>query len=329
MKDKFNLVFILVVMIVLAFSGCSGDGAQMYTVGLLSGVATFDGVFDGFKAKMAELGYVEGENVTYDFQSASGDTEKMAQIVEQFVAAEVDLIVTTTTGAAKAAVTGTDGTEIPVIFAIVTNPVDAGLVASIRAPGGNATGINRPNAAYYGKRVEYLTQMAPHVKRLGIFYDPDYSTAASSLPPIREVAALVGIELVEMPVKSPDEIAAKLAELVAADDLGIDAIQMMPDLVNNQSFPVILEFANAHQLPVVGHTAGQTKAGALFSYADNSFQTGQMSATLAQKIFDGANPGELPVETSSLFLTINVKAAETSGFEIPDALLQVADEILY
>lgn len=331
MKRRFNWTWMLVFMIVVLVSGCgaNGGGKKNYRVGLLSGVGTFDSVFDGFKAKLAELGYVEGENITYMFEAADGDTDKMTQIVQQFVKDDVDLILTTTTGAAKVALQATEGTDIAVLFTIVTEPVETGLVESIKAPGGNVTGINRPDSAYFGKRVEFLTQMAPQVKRLGIFYDPDYSTAASSLPPIREVTALLGVELVEVQVKSPEDISAALSKLDQAADLGIDAIQMMPDLVNNNSFKTIVDFANAHKLPVIGHTLGQTKQGALFSYADDNFQTGEMAATLAHKIFAGANPGELPVETSGLFLTVNMKAAQTIELEIPDSILQVAGDILY
>ncbi|MBN1580232.1 MAG: ABC transporter substrate-binding protein [Anaerolineae bacterium] len=330
MKNRVYLKWMLALFaVVLLLSNCSGNGGgkKTYSVGLLSGVDTFNAVFDGFKAKMAELGYVEGENITYDMQAAGGDTAKMAEIAQQFVQNKVDLILTTTTGAAQAALEVTEGTDIAVLFTVVTDPVETGLVASIKAPGGNATGINRPDSAYFGKRVEFLTQMT-EVGRLGIFYDPDYSTAASSLPPIRNVAALLGVELVEMQVKSADDVSAELGRLDQATDPGIDAIQMMPDLVNNSSFPAILAFANAHKLPVVGHTLGQVKQGALFSYADDNFQTGQMAATLAQKIFEGAKPGELPVETSGLFLTVNIKAAQTIGLEMPDTVLQAADEIL-
>ena len=331
MKRRPSWTWMLVVIVIVLISGCGGNGGgkKSYRVGLLSGVGTFDSVFDGFKAKLGELGYVEGENITYVFEAAEGDTEKMTQIAQQFVKDDVDLILTTTTGAAKVVLQATEGTDIAVLFAMVTEPVETGLVASIKAPGGNVTGINRPDSAYFGKRVEFLTQMAPQVKRLGIFYDPDYSTAASSLPPIREVTTLLGVELVEAQVKSPEDISAELSKLDQAADLGIDAIQMMPDLVNNNSFKAILDFANAHKLPVIGHTLGQTKQGALFSYADDSFQTGEMAAVLAQKIFEGANPGELPVETSSLFLTVNMKAAQTIGLEMPDSILQVADDILY
>ena len=171
------------ILLTLLVSGCGGSAkSRTYRVGLLSGADSFDGVFDGFKAQMTELGYVEGENISYDYQASGGDEEKMSQIAQQFVTNKVDLILTTSTGAAKAAQTATAGTDIPVIFTVIQDPVGVGLVESLRNPGANMTGVSRPPVEYLGKRVEFLKQMAPDVATLWIIYDPDYSTAPSSVP---------------------------------------------------------------------------------------------------------------------------------------------------
>jgi putative ABC transport system substrate-binding protein len=319
----------VIVLAALLFGGCAKSGPKVYTVGLLSGVDAFNSVMDGFKDKMVELGYVEGETIVYDFQAASGDAGKMAEIAQKFVDDKVDLIVTTTTVATMAVIEATADTDIPVLFTIITDPVKAGVVESIKSPGGNVTGIALPDPAYFGKRVEYLSQMAPNVKRLGILYDPDYVTSASSAPPIREVASLMGIELVETPVKSVDDLTTELDKLSQAADPGIDAILIMPDAVNTNSPGPILDFANAHKLPVAANTLAQTEQGALFSYAVDNKQVGQMAAALAHKILTGAAPGDLPVETAIPTLTINMKAAQTIDLDVPDAVLQTADDILY
>ncbi|MBN1934861.1 MAG: ABC transporter substrate-binding protein [Anaerolineae bacterium] len=330
MANRHFTKWVLVAMVgLLLLGGCAKAGPKVYKVGLLSGVDAFNSVMDGFKAKMAELGYVEGETIVYDFQAASGDAEKMAQIARQFVENKVDLIVATTTVATGAAIEATAGTNIPVLFTIITDPVKAGVVESIKSPGGNITGIALPDPSYFGKRVEYLSQMAPQIKRLGILYDPDYVTSASSAPPIREVAASLGIELVETVVKSVDDLTTELDRLSQETDPGIDAILIMPDAVNTNSPEPILAFANEHKLPVAANTLGQTKQGALFSYAVDNVQVGRMAAALAHKILNGAAAGDLPVETAIPSLTINVKAAQTIGLDVPDAVLQTADDILY
>lgn len=328
-KIQFKWFVLISILLALLISGCNSEPEdQTYHVGLLSGVDTFNSVFDGFKAEMEALGYIEGENITYDFQAAGGDSDKMKQIAEQFVADNVDMIVTTTTDAAKAAQTATAGTDISVIFSIIQDPVGVGLVNSLPSPGANLTGVARPPTTYLGKRVELLTQMAPNVESLLIMYDPDYSTAASSVPAVKDGASALGVEVVEIHVKSTDDIAVELEKLAVQEELGVDAIQFMPDTVNSNSSQIIMDFGNEHGLPVVAHTKSQIKLGALFLYADDNIVTGKIAASLANKIFKGANPGELPVEVSDLFLTINMPAAKFIGLEISDTVLQTADEIM-
>ncbi len=323
MKLKQRNALLLIIALLMALSGCKDSEKKVYRVGLLSGVDTFNTTIDGFKARMAELGYTEGENITYDFQAAGGDVEKMEQIAQQFAADGVDLILTTTTPAAKFAREAAGGTDIAVVFTIVTDPLGSGIVDDISHPGGNVTGINRPPAAYMGKRVEYLLLMAPRVQRLGVFYDPDYATAKSSVPAVRQAVLALGIELVETEVKSLEELTAALQ-----NNPDLDAIQMMPDSVNNNGVSIVLDFSNEHKLPVAAHTLGQVKQGALFSYADSSPETGQMAAVQADKILQGTAPGDLPVETAELFLTINLPAAQAIDLEIPDTILRQADEII-
>ena len=318
-----------VLMIALLISGCGGQPeSKTYRVGLLSGADSFDGVFDGFKAQMAELGYVEGENISYDYQAAGGDEEKMAQLARQFVVDKVDMILTTSTGAAKAAQTATAGTDIPVLFTVIQDPVGVGLVASLRNPGANLTGVSRPPVEYLGKRVEFLKQMAPDVATLWIIYDPDYSTAPSSVPAVKAGAASMGVKVVETHAKSSEDVNAELQKRAAMDELDVDAIQLMPDPLNSNSSEAIIDFANQHNIPVVGHSVPQVKYGALFTYADSYPGSGKKAASLADQIFNGTNAGDLPVEISDLFLNVNLKAANGIGITVPDNVLASANEII-
>jgi len=318
----------LLVVITMLLSGCGTTEAKTYRVGLLSGADSFDSVFDGFKAQMAELGYVEGKNISYDYQASGGDEEKMAQFAQQFVDNKVDLILVTSTGAAKAAQTATAGTDIPVIFTVIQDPVAIGLVESLRNPGANLTGVTRPPVEYLGKRVEFLKQMAPGVETLWIIYDPDYATAPSSVPAVQAGATSMGVKLVESHAKSPEDVNAELQKRAAMDELDVDAIQLMPDPLNSNSAEAIINFANQHNIPVVGHALGQAKSGALFSYADSYPDTGKKAASLADQILKGAKPGDLPVEISDLFLNINLKAANSLGITIPEGILGSAQEII-
>ena len=327
--QKFWTLIIAVIVLVLSVSGCSGSAeSKNYRVGLLSGADSFDGVFDGFKAQMTELGYVEGENISYDYQASGGDEQKMAQLAQKFVADKVDLILTTSTGAAQAAQTATAGTDIPVIFTVIQDPVGVGLVQSLRNPGANLTGVARPPVEYLGKRVEFLKQMAPSVKTLWIIYDPDYATAASSVPAVQAGASAMGVQLIETHAKTPEDVNAELQKRAAMEELDVDAIQLMPDPLNSNSSEAIIDFANQHNIPVVGHSAPQVKYGALFTYADSYPDSGNQAASLADQIFTGTNAGDLPVQISDLFLSVNLKAANNLGITVPDVILESAKQIV-
>jgi putative ABC transport system substrate-binding protein len=112
------------------------------------------------------------------------------------------------------------------------------------------------------------------------------------------------------------------------DVLDIDAIQLMPDTLNSNSYKAIIDFANQYGIPVVGHTPGQVKYGALFTYADSSSASGKKAASLADQIFNGTSAGDLPVEISDLFLDVNLKAAKGLGISVPDNTLASANEII-
>ncbi|RPJ28943.1 MAG: ABC transporter substrate-binding protein [Chloroflexi bacterium] len=321
-------LFTWVIIATLVLSGCGATESKTYRVGLLSGADSFDSVFDGFKAQMAELGYVEGKNISYDYQASGGDEGKMAQFAQQFVDDKVDLILVTSTGAAKAAQTATAGTDIPIIFTVIQDPVAIGLVESLRDPGANMTGVARPPVEYLGKRVEFLKQMVPGVETLWIIYDPDYATAPSSVPAVQAGATSMGVKLIETHAKSSEDVNAELQKRAAMDELDVDAIQLMPDPLNSNSSEAIINFANQHNIPVVGHASVQVKSGALFSYADSYPDTGKKAASLADQILKGASAGDLPVEISDLFLNINLKAANSLGITIPEGILGSAKEII-
>ena len=138
----------------------------------------------------------------------------------------------------------------------------------------------------------------------------------------------MGIHLVETHAKSPEDVNAELQKRAAMDQLDVDAIQLMPDPLNSNSSEAIIDFANQYNIPVVGHSVPQVKYGALFTYADSYPASGKNAASLADQIFNGTNPGDLPVEISELFLNINLKAANDLGITVPDNILGSANDIL-
>jgi putative tryptophan/tyrosine transport system substrate-binding protein len=112
------------------------------------------------------------------------------------------------------------------------------------------------------------------------------------------------------------------------DELDVDAIQLMPDPLNSNSYEAIIDFANQHNIPVVGHALPQVKYGALFTYADSYPDSGNQAASLADQIFNGTKAGDLPVQISDLFLSVNLKAANNLGITVPDVILESAQQII-
>lgn len=325
------IILILSIIISLLLVACgASDSPKVYRVGVLSGVDVFNVAVDGFKAKMLELGYVEGENISYDVQMAGGDAEKMQEIAQKFVDDNVDLIFVTTSRASQITRSATENADIPVVFTMVMDPVGGGIVPNLANPSGNVTGIGNPIAFILDKRLEFLRQMAPDTKSIWIPYNPNYPTVNVSLPAIREAASAMGLNLIETKVTSPDAFLAELEMIAKADTLDFDAIHVMPDPViqHPKSWQALLAFANEHNLPIAANAIGQTKEGALFSYADDNFETGQFAAHLVDEILKGSKPATIPIIFAEPHLVINYKVAQTLGLTIDEGLLNQAAEII-
>lgn len=314
------------VVISLLLSGCGGKTAKVYHVGIL-GVPSFAEVTPGFKAKMTELGYVEGENIVYDLQIFEPTTAP--GILQKFVADKVDLIFAYSTASALAAKAATQGTDIPVVFTLGTIEGN-NLVESQRQPGGNITGVRFPGPELTAKRFELLYEVMPQLKRLYITYQPDYPTAKSVLEALRPAVAAAGVTLVEEQITKAEDISANLDARAKAADIGMDAILIMPETLSQSAtgYGAINKFAAAHHVPVVGNTIAQAQQGALFIYAPAVIEDGKQAAPLADKIFKGTPAGTIPVVSPDSQLVFNYKVAQQLGLTVPEGLLKQAVEII-
>ena len=329
-KKVFWLVsLMLIVVSSLLLSGCSDTKAasKVHRVGILNGFPPFASIIDGFKGKMTELGYVEGENIIYDIQTPNFGPAAEQSALEQFVADEVDLIFVFPTGPSLAAKNVTKGTNIPVVFAMAGLEGND-LVESVSQPGGNVTGVRFAGPDSTIKRLEFLLEIVPQTKRLYITYNKDYPASQVSAEALRPVASSMGITLIEEPVASVEELQANLQTHAAAED--IDAILVMPDDLTQSpgGWPMIAQFAAEHNIPIGGAAAFTADTGALFSYVADFVEVGEEAAPLADKILNGTPAGTIPVITPVEYLRINYKAAEELGLTVPDGLLGLASEVI-
>ncbi len=326
------IILVCATVIAMLLGGCSNSQqTKVYKVGVLSGLNFFAPAVDGFKAKMAELGYVEGKNITYDVQLTDVDMEAYQRITKKFVDDKVDLIFAFPTEAAMVAKTATQGTDIPVIFALAfTDIPDVKLIDSIRQPGGNITGVRFPSAEIAGKRLQILLELAPNAKRVFVPFLKDYPNIPGQLEVIRSQAGVRGVELIEFPAATPEDLQAELDRRAAADDIGFDAILTLADpLAATPSFySVYGKFSYEHKLPIGGTLMDPDGYGNIFGLTPLGKVSGELAAPFADKIFRGMAAGTIPVSTAEGYFQINYKAAQALGVTVPEGLLKQADEVI-
>lgn len=324
-----GVCLLVLLVFILSGVGCR-PRPRVYRVGVLSGLAFVTPAVDGFKSKMAELGYLEGQNILYDVQTATVDIEAYRRILQKFVNDRVDLIFVFPTEATIEAKAVTQGTGIPVVFCFVAIE-DTGLVSSIREPGGNITGVRYPGPEIMLKRLELMRRIAPRARRILLPYWRNYPTLPAQLKVLRPAAEAAGVSLIEVPVGSVGELEAALQSYQREDgNLDIDAILLMVDpvAIMSDTFLVLAQFADQHRIPLGGAPMNVEGYRPLFGLSIDPYTSGQLAAPLADKILRGIPAGTIPIVSPEPYLQINYRLALELGLLVPDSLLAEADEII-
>ncbi|MBN1876221.1 MAG: ABC transporter substrate-binding protein [Anaerolineae bacterium] len=317
-------------LLVLLLGGCDMTTPKVYRVGVLSGLGYIADITNGLKSGMAELGYVEGENIIYDVQATDFDMAVYRSVLEKFVEDRVDLIFVFPTEATLEAKTATQGTGIPVVFSYVEIE-GVELVDSVREPGGNITGVRYPGPDIAVKRFEIMRKIAPEANRMWLPYQRDYPIIESQLDALRPVAETAGVTLIEFPAGDATELKMELDARAQQDDLGIDAILFLsePLAVTPEPFEVIGRFAYEHGIPVGGALMSVGGYDSIFGVVSNPFESGRLAAPLVDKIFKGMSVSTIPIVSPENFVQINYKAAQAIGVTIPESVLVQADEVIH
>jgi putative tryptophan/tyrosine transport system substrate-binding protein len=328
-KRKFRQLLVLLALACLLLNGCSEKQKKVYRVGILCGVDFFADTADGFKTKMSELGYKEGENIVYDSQKTMFDPVAEKRILQKFVDDKVDLIFTFPTEVSLAAKAATQGTDIPVVFANA-NIEGVGLVNSVREPGGNVTGVRYPGPDLAIKRFEILLELAPRSKRIWIPYQQGYPIVVSQLEVLRPAAKSLGVSLVEAPANNAEDIQAALNARVKLGDIDIDAMLMIaePLAVNPEAFEVFGKFAAKYKIPVGGALMSVKDYHSVFGVSTQNIAVGKQAAVIADKVFRGVQAGAIPVVSAESYFKINYRTAKALGLNVGEGLLRRADEII-
>jgi len=274
-----------------------------------------------FVAGMRDLGYVEGRDYTIVRIDAGGQTERVPVAAAELVASGVDLILTSNTRLTLAAKNATS--TIPIVMCFVSDPAVTGLVASLAHPGGNITGIADFDTELVGKRVELLREAVPSLSRLAVLHNPDYPTTRIDLVEVETAARRFKLRLVPIELRPARDIESAVEQ---AAKLGSDGCIVIGGASPNTS-QLFDSLARWH-LPNVG-IGGAARIGAMLSYGSEIAREIRQAAFFVDRIFKGANPGDLPVEqVTKLDLIVNLKAARTIGLTIPQSVLLRADDVI-
>jgi putative tryptophan/tyrosine transport system substrate-binding protein len=274
------------------------------------------------RESLKRMGYEEGRNIRLDYRNQA-DEEAARSTAQAFVRERVDILVAFENQAVRAARAATS--EIPVIFAHVSDPVAAGFVKSIARPGGNLTGVADFVGELQDKRVQILGEMV-RLRRLLILTDPTDPATQRLRADIERVAPQLKVQLVERHATTEADVTKMFASLKKGAVDGMVVIS--PKLITN--FPaLILRLSLERQIPLAWHRKALAEQGALFSYGPNFTAVGQDIAGYVDRILKGAKPADLPVQqVARLELVINARTARTLGLTIPPSVLSRADQII-
>lgn len=282
--------------------------------------------FRPFLEQMRELGYIDGQNVTFDRRFAAGDDSLINGFVADLVRRPVDIIVVTGTREAVAAKHATS--SIPIVTFVHPDPIGMGLAESLAHPGGNVTGLTTMDVEIYGKRIEILKQAVPNLKRAGVLISARQPLYTRDSPWARNFATSARSLGIELDIIEADENTLDRAlEALAAH--GTQGLVVTSDGVFVAYGKLLAEGAIKYRFPAIFVFRDQVQAGGLLAYAAKVADLSRRAAFFVDRILKGAKPADLPIEQPTMFeLIINLKTAKALGLTIPPSLLAQADEVI-
>jgi ABC-type uncharacterized transport system substrate-binding protein len=299
------------------------QAGKLPTIGFLGADASAFGPWTAaFVAHLRELGWIEGRTIAIEYRWSQGRTERYAEIAAEFVRLKVDVIVTV--GSAVPTVKQATAV-IPIVFAVGIDPVGSGLVANLAKPGGNVTGLSLQATNLAGKRIEFLREVLPQLRRLAIIFNVGNDQTVLEMGETHAAARTLGLEVAPLEIRRAEDIVPAF-EAVKGQ---ADALYVVIDQLVVANRTRILTSALGARLPTIFSTNDFVHAGGFMSYGPNYADLFRHSADYVDKILRGTKPGDLPVEQPTRFeLVINLVTAKALGLTIPESFLVRADEII-
>jgi len=297
-------------------------------IGFISSAATpgrSAPLFDAFRLRLSDLGYVDGKNILIESRYAEGRLDRVLALVNELVQQKVDVILAVNNVVIRAAKEATK--TIPIVMISSVDPVAAGYVESFARPGGNITGLAHLGRDLSAKRVELLKEVLPKMSRVAVLWDTDGPGPAVAVKEYEAAARAFKIEFRSLPIRGPNPDFAGAFQ--SAKTLHADALMVVGNPLITGHAKTVFELATRNRPPSMTEERRYVDAGGLISYGANAADLIRRAAEYVVDILKGAKPGDLPVKLASKFeIFVNLKTAQQLGLVIPQHVLVQADKVI-
>jgi putative ABC transport system substrate-binding protein len=301
---------------------------KVYRVGILTNKASDPAearVWQAFRSGLRERGWIEGQNILFEFREAEGNFARLPGLAADLVRLKVDLILARSSQFVQPAKEATS--SIPIVFVVHADPVGTGHVASLARPGGNITGLANLVVDLAPKLLELLGSAIPRAKRIAVLWNPDTPSHTRALKAVQEAGRTLGAQLQTVSARTAAELEGAFKTMARARAQAILVVGSPIFFTERQH---VAKLAIAHRLPATADAREYAEAGFLMSYGANYEDLYRRGAIHVDKILKGAKPADLPVEQATKFeLVINLKTAKALGLTIPQSVLGRADEVIH
>ena len=278
--------------------------------------------YAGFLVQMKELGYLQGNNIEYNYNGPAHSIDRLEPLIQSHLKMQPDLILVSSTPGTLAVKHLTKDMNIPVVFAPVNDPVDAGILTNLKHPGGFITGVRLPTGD--DLRLQWLQRLAPQAKKIYVPFTKGDKSALATIEQIKTTASQLNLELIIRAINASDSIMGPDSVLPNV----IDAVFLPRDSTVEARIDEFVQLAKARKLPLCVPSTKQVYAGALFSYGFVHFEIGRQSAQLVDQILRGTHPSGLPVVMAENQMLINTQIAQEIELNIPAEILLQANKVI-
>jgi putative ABC transport system substrate-binding protein len=300
------------------------QASKLPTIGFLGASPSIESQrVAAFVQRLRELAWIDGRNLTIEYRWAEGRNERYAEAAAELVRLKVDVIVTVATPATLAAKQAT--TVIPIVFGAASDPIGTGLVQSLARPGGNVTGLSNLISDTGGKKLEFLREIVPGLRRLAILANVGNPAVVLDMSEAQAAARKLGLEVTASEIRQAEDIAPAFDAIKG----NVDALYVCTDPLVNTHRIRVNTLALAARLPTIHGLREYVEAGGLMSYGPNLPDLLRRAADYVDKILRGAKPSDIPVEQPTKFdFVINLTTAKALGLKIPESFLLRADAVI-